>query len=208
MEFYETLNRLINSKGINPHLNSKVKSIKFDGEVWHLELENERSFQANNIVMSAASRLGYIEYNGLKTALKYKLSKFTHYHLVIDGVINKPISYVRVLKHPFIHRVSDVTNQLNDKSTGLKVFIIGVFADKIPNYDNEDEIAETLLAYLKKKKIVSGSSALNYYQSNTYPSYSMDSEHLPEIQNMNHLKFMKSSDLIYGINRMLKSTDQ
>src|SRR5690606_26386445 len=101
--------------------------------------------QSKNVVITATSHFKRIQFNDTIVDLNYRYLTYTHYHIVVSGDVQKKISYVRILNHPQIHRISDISNQLKTARLNETVLLVGVFDDKIAEWGSEKEAADKIM---------------------------------------------------------------
>ncbi|MDF1673372.1 MAG: hypothetical protein P1U41_07685, partial [Vicingaceae bacterium] len=174
---------------------SRIKKVIKKNDVWELQY-SDSLLNFDEIIISSMSMIKEISCDGLNIIPKHKESVFTHFHLIIKGEIHKPISYIRIMNHQFIHRISDITEYSNSNN---HVFSIGVFKDKLEN-KSDLEIATLIISYLKKKKFVSKTAELEKFFENDYISYTINKSQRESLENLDDsLKFLKSNNFTYGI---------
>ena len=148
-----------------------------------------------------------IEFND-KSVIKptSKVVRYIHMHLVLEGAFKKDFSYVRVLNDDLIHRISNVTNQINDKYLdGKIVIIVGILENAFDNHSEED-LKSLILKRLIKLKILNSSNVLVSSFINSYPSSYRDANQLEKIKQKSNgmIEFLPSTDLIYSFSKQLK----
>ena len=188
------------SNRVEVRLDSEVKGLKKINNSWELQ-ESSRTHFFDRIIVSSMSMIKEISFDEQNFVLKHKETVFTHFHLIIKGKTPNPISYIRVMGHRFIHRISDISSYSNNKNY---VFSIGVFNKKI-DINNEDEIVESIFLFLKKNKFVSKDSEVIRFFKNDYTASHLDKEQSHTLRNIdNSLTLLKSTNFIYGISDNLE----
>jgi hypothetical protein len=202
-DFQESLEKKIRNSNVEIKLNSKIKGLSKNENYWVVELLNGDKIKAKKVIMTSTSSIKYIECRDVKLELEHSITNYTHYHIVIKGNLANLCSYIRVLDHEFIHRISDVTYQLE---SGLpddtSVFLVGVFEDKL---DKEEAVlVSEMLKYFQNIEIVNVDSQVIYYKKNKFKTTYIDGIQKSIINNMDtDLELLHTTDLIYGIHNRL-----
>lgn len=174
---------------------SKIKRVSKKNDVWELH-EDDAIHYFDELIISSMSMVKEISFDNQKIIPKHKETVFTHFHLIVKGKIPNPISYIRVMNHQFIHRISDITEYSNNDD---HVFSIGIFKDKI-DMSSDSEIASFIFFYLKEQKFVSKSAKLIKFFENDYTSHTIDKDQRIVIENLDDsLTLLKSTNFSYGI---------
>ncbi|MEX1000584.1 MAG: FAD-dependent oxidoreductase [Crocinitomicaceae bacterium] len=198
-EFQEKLTQLIKSVPVDIKLNEEVEKIEYRGDKWQIKCKGAAEFSSDKVIMTATSHLKEISYKNATVKLDYSFINYTHFHIVIKGKPNKPISYIRVLDHDYIHRISDITYQLSDRSEDVSVLLIGVFDDKVKNMDDED-VMGVLRTYLIHQKFITEENEIIYYQKNRFPTAYSSGEQRQKINDFDDsIELLATTDLIYGL---------
>ncbi len=204
--FVNKIRNKLNENDVSYKLNTKINRIKIEKNRINLYTENDVII-CSSVVLTSLSNFESVEFHdGNVIKPKSKSVKYIHMHIVIEGDFKKNFSYVRVLNDNLIHRISDITNQIDDKYlNGKRVIIVGVLEDAF------DKNAEKDLKYLIFKRLVKLnflSSSNKLYSSfiNCYPSFYNDVNELKEIKHKSNgmIEFLPSTDLIYSFSKQLK----
>ena len=174
---------------------SKIKKVSKKNDIWELQASNTTLY-FDEIIISSMSIVKEISFDNQKIIPKHKETVFTHFHLIVKGKTPKPISYIRVMNHQFIHRISDITEYSNNDN---HVFSIGIFKDKIEK-KNDSEIASCIFSYMKEKKIVSKGAELVKFFENDYTTHTIDKSQREDLESIDDsLTLLKSTNFTYGI---------
>lgn len=189
----------IAANGFTTMLGRKVTSLKRNADLWELDLSNGEKIAAETVVLTATSAIEEIVMGDQKMSIEHKSTNYTHYHLVVKGNPKKPCSYVRVLGHPFIHRISEITYQLETaREQEETLYIVGVFDDQLPAGLSENEIAEKLISYLTQHGFIGSDNALIYAQKNKFETTYIPRDQRPILNALPNIELLATTDLIYG----------
>lgn len=198
-EFQLKLEKLIKSTDAAILLNNEVQDVIFKDGLWTVKGEDGSAIQSKKVEMTATSHMKQVVYNDTVIDLNYRFLTYTHYHIVVSGDLAKEITYVRVLKHPQIHRISDVTNQLSTERMNETVLLVGVFDDKIAEWGSESNAAEKIMEYLIKKGFLDASNKMIYFKKNRFPTAYIHGDQRVVINKLHESIHLNSTtDLIYG----------
>jgi hypothetical protein len=202
-DFQKSLEKKITNSNVDIKLKSKIKGLTKTKNYWVVELMNGDKINTNKVIMTSTSSIKKIECGEVKLLLNHSIINYTHYHIVIKGKLEKPCSYFRVLDHDFIHRVSDVTCQLElEQASDISVLLVGVFEDKVEKEDSK--VVNEILKYFKLIKIVNNDCKLVYSNKNKFKTCYIDGRQKSIINNLdNQLELLHTTDLIYGIHKRL-----
>lgn len=200
-EFEEKLIQLLATNKVPVQLNSKSISVEYTNNTWKIAQENGTFLQTKNVQLTTHANLKNILVNQVKIPQVYHKTTFTHYHLIIKGKPAKPFSYIRIMKDPLIHRVSDISSQLSNLNTGVSVILVGVFSEKL----NETlKPLESIREKLIELKLITEAQEIINYHSNTFSSQQMDASTREQlIRAIPSLRFTQTTDLIYGFHQHL-----
>lgn len=198
-DIQQSIERKIETHRLITRLNSAVKSLRKIKENWELTFDNGDQLLTKEVVMTATSAIEEIEVDGQITNIEHTPIQYAHYHVVVKGKPKKPCSYVRVLNHDYIHRVSEITYQLEQNNKeDLTVYIVGVFDHKLPSNKSEIEIANDLLTYLTDRGFTTQENTLLYQQKNRFETTYISGHQRALVNAMPGLELMATTDLIYG----------
>lgn len=205
-EFQQALVRKLETSEVNLKLSAQITGISKENDLWKLELANNESIEAKRVVMTSTSSITSVKTSETAIDITHRKLNYTHFHLVIRGEHVKPFSYVRVLRHDLIHRVSDVTGQLDKNEKGYLVILVGVFDEKLTEDKPEDQIIGELKRYLITKKYISPNSEVVYAQKNKFETTYIPDDKIEVINALgDSLELVASTDLIYGIKRRMSN---
>ena len=184
----------IEKEGVELKLNTRIDELEIIGDNCTLK-SNGQKYNADQVICSSLSSINKINYQKKELILNHRITNFTHFHLIIKGKIKKPISYIRVMDHLFIHRVSDIRYYAEN---GSQVFAIGVFKEKVPN-KSAAEIVELIKSYFIQQNWISESSVVEQYFENTFETKTIDHFQVKELQEISGITVLRSTNLIFGI---------
>lgn len=200
----ELMNKLIKTcklNGVEMRKDTKVDLITEKKDGWTLSTDKTDE-DYDELILTSFS--GLKEVRGIKRNIIPELRKvtFTHYHFVVsDPNFKKKISYLRVMGHQFIHRVSDISDYSNIKN--LKVLAVGVFKAKITGF-TDAEIKLEIEQFLKQSKIVSDKAEVIDFFHNDYEINILENAEIKLLNQLPKLTILKSINFIYGVRANLE----
>lgn len=204
-EFQERLNQTITNSGITFKGETQVNSIQYKNKLWSCELNNEKKIIGKNIQLTSCSNLDSLIFEDKKITIPTDPVSFTHYHIVYKKQCLKPVSYIRIMNDKYIHRISDITYQLENSATNHTILLVGVFEDALKKdgveADNIHPINDRLidLGYIDKD------NEILYHQKNTYQTSHIPTATRDEINALDpSIQLVRSTDLIYGIRYQMR----
>lgn len=195
----KALIKKIEAEQLETRLNTRITEMVYTNNKWLLKMEDGDDLSSEKVIMTATSSVKKVRYNDSVLEINHRKLNYTHYHLIIDGAIEQPFSYVRVLNHDIIHRISDITNQLIENEKGYQVILIGVFDDKLPNDRPKEEIVSMFTDYLKGRKMLATDSTVVYAQKNKFETSYIDPQQIKVLKEMDGLEVMATTDFMYGV---------
>ena|GEM_PF-2569212 len=182
--------------GVDFKLSTDIEGLRYSSNKWELDiLSKSESF--DEVIITSLSCVKKIVCESKTIEPNYQQSTFTHFHFVVENNDDaKKISYIRVMGHPFIHRVSDISDYsvTNDK----KIYAVGIFRDKIQG-DTEEQAKGRTINYLKSLRILSTNAKVIDVFSNDYPIDMLNKHQIDEINDLPNISLLRSTNLIYGI---------
>ena len=191
----------IDELSLETKMATRLVEIKKTDDLWIIKTGQGEVIHSKKITLTATSSLERILYKDTEIKLEHKFLNYTHFHIIIKGDLLKQCSYVRVLDHEIIHRISDITYQLEDKSNlDHTVILVGVFDDKLPKDQTEDQIVDGIMNYLELKGFVKPDTPIVYKQKNKFETAYISPEQIMEINQLDDtIKVLATTDLMYGI---------
>ncbi len=186
----EVLLDRISKTDITFKLNHKVEKINSTAEGFTL-LSTKGKGSYNKVILTTFSDINSID----RIELQKRAGFFSHFHLIIKGELDKSLSYARLMDHPFIHRVSDITNY---SSTQNPVFAVGVFKEKLPDLP-KPELVEVIKRELVKMKWIKHDAKVLKFFDNDYATQSIDHNQINELNKIENLTILRSTNFIYSI---------
>lgn len=205
--FQNAISQKITKFEIPLYLNCDILEIEMVGDIWHLKKANGEVLHAKKIVLTSTSSLKKIVYKGSELILNQSRITYTHFHLVIDQKLKTNLSYLRILDDSLIHRISDVTHQLESNENDDKsVLLVGVFNDGIANLDSNISPVEYILNYLKSNSWLHQSAVLVYSQRNEIDTSYISKDDISKINDIDEsLTLIQTTDLVYGVHHQLRN---
>lgn len=204
--FQHALINAVEKSSVQVALNHKVIALRKVDQLWELKTETGNLYYSKAVKLTATSAVKRIEANGKQLEIQHRNVTYSHFHLVIDQQLKKPLSYVRVMDDHLIHRITDITYQLEfAKNSAHTVLLIGVFYDKKGDDAAEADLVQHILTYLKKQNWLTASAQLVYSQLNHFETTYIPADQLKSIEALDEtVEVIASTDLIYGIHSKLK----
>lgn len=204
-EFQEKLISKFNESNAEIALQTEITTIKHNGKLWECYDRDQNLFLSKKIILTATSTLRSIEFGSQKIDLEFSYINYTHLHFIIEGKPLKPFSYIRLLNHDFIHRLSDITTQLSEKEENCSVLLIGVFDDKFNELENLETAIELIREYLITNKFIEKDQQILYTQKNTFKTAYINQGQRKTINGLDDsIELYSTTDLIFGVESKLK----
>lgn len=205
-EFQDKLIQKIQETAVEIELNKEVSVAEFKNDVWNISHSNGDSIQSRELCLTASSALKKIIFKGEEYPIEYKTIDFSHYHIVFEGELAKKISYIRVLNHPLIHRISDITFQLDNQSgKELSVLLVGVIPDELARYDKETEVIAAISEFLLANSIINDKNKFQFSQKNSFKTAYIPEDVRDNINALHpSIELAGTSDIIYGFRRQMR----
>lgn len=202
-EVKKGIENLINNYNIPIVYNSCANAMDID-ETTQLVTQG-KTYTTQKVILSSLSHFDKITVFNKAFTANYTRLKYVHVHLLIDSKLNKNLSYDRVMGHPLIHRISDMSSQVkHELKDGQSLVCVGVFQKAFENQDTTN-LGATVLNELKELNYIPSSSQLINWGHNVFEAaYSKISEmeHLVELSN-GKIGMLRSSNFIFGIHAQL-----
>jgi len=203
-ELQDAIVKKIENGNLATQLNTQVVKLTQKKGGWVLHFKNGLTAESENVVMTMTSGIKEVVLNDRTIELEHRKLNYTHFHLIVEGDFIKALSYVRVLRHPYIHRLSDITYQLTENKAGHKVLLVGVFDSELPENLNEAEVVEELKAYLIENGFLAGDAKIAYAQKNRFETLYIALDQVRELRKLDGLEVMATTDFIYGVHGRLQ----
>ena len=199
------LTHIIKEYHLNILLNHRIKSVRFNKTI-QLELTNGSVITTNELVTTSLSNLPLLYFSDEKVKLNTKKRDYIHMHLLIKDENMRRFSYDRIMGDALIHRISDMTFQVeNEINKGYRLIAVGIFDTAY--YENQKNDLETIIVKkLKGLKYLSSNAKCTASGINIYPSYYNDHEQLKACveKSKGKLRLIHSTNFIYGFSNQLK----
>lgn len=185
----------LSNLNVDLELGCQINSLIQKQKGWSLSLENKELF-FDKVILTSLSGLKTIKTTEKTIVPTYKKTIFHHFHLIFKGNNHtKKLSYARLMDHPFIHRVSDISSY----SPGVnKILSVGIFKDKVKGLTNQ-EITIKIKKHLLKRGWIDKKSELETYFSNEFVASTMDHFEIKQLKQLENLKVLRSTNFIFGL---------
>ncbi|MFT5822100.1 MAG: hypothetical protein ACI8ZM_003356 [Crocinitomix sp.] len=198
------------ASNITTAMQTQITTISKVDAGWELLTADGKSYLTEKVNLTTTSAVREINYQDKSIQLTHRYLNYTHFHLVVKGELLKPCSYIRVLDDKIIHRISDITYQLETKvDEGYSVILVGVFDAELAKFEGEDSSDETarkyIVDYLVKKGFLGENPIIAYSQKNKFETTYIEPKQIQEINALDDsINIMATTDLIYGVYFKLK----
>jgi len=176
---------------------------------WELISAEGKSYKSDCITLTATSAVQEINYKEQRIQLTHNKINYTHFHVVVKGELLKPCSYIRILDDQIIHRISDITYQLESKvDEGYTVMLVGVFDAELSKIGGEEDdavVTHYIVDYLVGKGFLAPEPTIAFAQKNKFETTYIPTEKIAAINALDDsIQVMATTDFIYGIYFKLK----
>jgi len=209
-QFVQALLSYCEKHGVELRSNQCVSEVQQVGKnAFHVTTSTD-TYRCKRVVLSSFGELNKIV---LKDGTAIELEQgaqreWIHYHLHIKDQSKKSISYVRVVRDALIHRISDVTHQIEiNETTDTKdrLYLVGVHASAFHKHTEEERLAQ-LLASLKSYKILGKEASLIGASHNIYKSRLLSQATRNQLEALNEegIQCLYSVNLMHGMEQQLE----
>lgn len=145
-ELMAGLERKVVNGGLEIRTSAQISNVNLGEEKVTVNTQNG-VLTTNELVLSTFSRIPeYTLITGEKIDFGNTAKRdFIHLHLVFDDITPPSFSYIRLMQHPMIHRISDVTHQLgyaDQKAEGKRIILVGIHEKQFAEKTRGELIAE------------------------------------------------------------------
>lgn len=162
-EFIEKLQNKVNATSL--HLQQRCICTGLVVNPEHIEVKTENGSYTCDEVQIASFSPVPISINGEETVPETSAFQFTHVHMLVEGIDTLDLSYTRLYRDPIIHRISDVSSQL--ELSGGHLILAGIYPSSFDHH-TEKEICEYVLERMKSLRLLVGNPVLKRFWFNTY----------------------------------------
>lgn len=203
-ELQQAMVTKINETGVALCFNTRIVEITKSGDFWELKDGEGKVFISRAIILTSTSSIKTVRCGEQELALTHRHVNYTHYHLVLKGQLRKPCPYIRVLNHPLIHRLSDISYQLEKQADqDLTVLLVGVFDSEIKGLDEKDVLTK-ITDYLVEGGFLQPNTEFLYAQKNSFETTYIPEDQLNKLEELDeNLTVLRTTDLMYGIHYAL-----
>lgn len=200
----------LNTSQVEVRTSVQLESLRIHESGVAIQLNGD-TIESQEVVMTTFTRPGNIT---LPDGKAFQLRedempkrRFIHFHLELDDEGGKPFSYLRIMQHPIIHRVSDVTGQvrkLHHLEPHRRYVLVGIHESAVDRSEREDLLRSTL-SYLRTEGLVGKNASLIRHHYNEYATQYFGGDLLTELLAKTAcLRSLHSTNLIYGMQNQLK----
>lgn len=206
-ELEASVHKLVSDHQLSVRINTVIKQVELKANGGNVVLGNgEKVGFSEELVLTSLSQLDKITFeDGSVLVPKTRDVQYIHRHLIVKGAINKKFSYLRLMNHDLIHRISDMTSQVKaelDPST----FLICVGIHEKAYYDiSKEEQERQILKTLISLKLFKSDAKVVISESNVFPSFYNNSDMFGDIEkrSQNKIRFLRSTDFVYSFYNQL-----
>lgn len=185
----------LSALNVEIRLGEEINLIKQLNDSWQL-VSNGTVLNFDKLILTSLSGLDKIELKNQNIIPDYKPTTFYHFHLLFEGRPKKnTLSYVRVMGHKFIHRISDISSYSN---TPHQVISVGIFKEKT-NKKTDKEIVDEIKRYMKNMGWIDEDYKILEYYSNEFNVKIMDHFQIKELKKIKDLSVLRSTNFIFGL---------
>lgn len=196
----QALEKKIKASAIDCLLNTKIKALEKKNDYWLVTKEDNTQITTRFIKLTSTSTIQTITKGEHVINVRFTTVNYIHFHLVFDEVLHKSFSYLRLVKHPLIHRISDITDQLTTNPKGHTVLLVGVLSDKIEAYKSDQQVINVVLEFLRNKQFITTNCKLLYHQKNEFETKYIVPAQINQIKSLDdQLELLHTTDLMYGV---------
>lgn len=181
--------------------NCKVEAIAVEEKV--LLRTSEGELNAGQVCLTSVSEISEVQLHDESMDIDATVSAYWHVHMWVRKNTAKPLTYIRVVGDPWLHRVSNLTSQLTaltGETPGYELMLVGLHH---PGQDGMDRQAATELLFeqLKSKKFISRDAVLDDFHWNSYENKMIPlAERLKLTEaDPSRIQLLGSTNFMYGI---------
>lgn len=209
-ELRDGLLELINKSTVQVELGKSLSHLRiFDSSI-DVQSTSE-VISCKELKITSLSCFNSIEINNQKLA--HHTAKFVNYihcHLQFSDSLTGNFSYHRLYKDAVIHRISDITSQveLNSESNNTqRIILVGVYLTAYKAME-KNELVKYIITKLQLLKLLGKKAELVNHCWNEYPVSYMSHELRDKLNSQSNVELLHSTNLIYGLDRQLTKWKQ
>lgn len=197
-----SLKNIVSQNSLELELNTVIDTVVVSKEgVLLLDKDNKELMNVGELVLTSLSSIRlFVFEGGEEVRPTTRKAEYIHVHFILKNVKGKPFSYIRTNGDKVIHRLSDMTSQVQEQlELGEQLFCAGIFADAFHKMKIE-EIKEYIYNYLIRYKLINNSAEILKVASNIYPSYYNRLDEMKAIERLakGKIRFLRSTDFVYS----------
>jgi len=185
-------------------INTRLSKLDIGASV-SATLADSTNITADNVVVTSLTNIDEVIFENNVQKIDSTLLRYIHFHLVVKDLQPTKFSYVRVMGNELIHRISDMSLQVSETiQENEKLICIGVYENEFDKYET-GKLVDLIFEQLKELKFVSNKAELKSHHHNIYPASYTDKVAIRKIESESNgkLKFLHSTNLMYGIHKEL-----
>jgi len=190
--FLSTILEKIEALGIDIKLNTKVISITTQDNHHHIIDSNDIEISCKRLIMTPFTALKSYSYQNKPYKMEYKPQNFRHILVTSNDHFIKPFSYVRVMDHDIIHRMSPQYS-----TDGKRYYLFGIL-----DHGNREKLAEELMPEITKFLTHEGyitNHELHCAYDYRYPTEYMSAHTVALLRSTPNIQVNFSTNLIYSM---------
>lgn len=198
---------LVKNSSIETKLNSIIKSVRVNTMDKSIELitNSNEKILTKNLTLAYTTHIDefWIDGENKSSLFQKQKSEFVHLHLLVKDENLKKFSYLRVFKSNMIHRISDMSNQV-DLNLNEHIICIGIYTSAFGSKTKE-EIFEEVGQLLQKMEILSTTGKILKTRWNSYASNTTDFNDLKKLEKLtnNLVQVIYTPDMTLGLRKNL-----
>lgn len=200
-DLYRALEQKVKNKDLNIKLNCSVNSISCSENSVTVEMEDGKTVTSENLVLTSLSSIQKLTFeDGTSLEPKTKQVDYIHVHLLYNQPVRKAFAYERWMKDDTIHRVSDMTFEVEDELTeNESLLCVGIHATTYHNSTHE-ELLQSIHQKLLDRKLVRAEANIVQHGFNVFPSYYNSPEVMLDIEKRSKGKIsvLRSTNFTYS----------
>ncbi len=181
--------------------NCKVNAVDLNDEV---QLDTTGgSLNAKKVCITSVSDIGTVRSGETQIDLGGSIGAYWHVHMWVRKNAAKPFSYVRVVGDPWMHRVSNLTSQLQvltGEKPSYELLLVGLHH---PGKDGVDRETASLRLFdqLKSMKLIGQDTELDHHHWNCYENRLIPLAERLKLTELDpsRLQLLSSTNFMYGI---------
>lgn len=162
---------------------------------------NSNKIDTKKVFITSLSDIKYIQKNSNTIKIKKQKTNYIHFLIKFNKKPKKIIQYYRLINDKIIYRITDISYQTHNNE---HLILFGIKNTAYRIY-NQEVIINHITTYLTKNKIIDSTYEIKLIKEHIYHSSYIQKKQIKTINCLdNRVKLNHSTDLIYGIYKLLK----